>query len=306
MISKGILDRASAYIQNEQLVRPYFVLLIGVISVAFAAIFIRLAEAHPLVIATYRLSLAALVLAPIAWFKARQELLRLTRKQVILAVISGAFLALHFALWIWSLSYTTITSSVVLVTSSPIFVAVASYLLFREKITRWIISGIIVSIIGAIIIGFNSWQLGGTSVRGSILALLGAMAVAGYLLIGRKLRQSMGLLSYIFLTYSSSAVFLLITSLARGAILFDYSGETYLMFILLALIPQLIGHSALNWSLRFVPATMVTVAVLGEPVGATILGFFILKEVPTIIELIGGALILSGIAIAFSKNNETS
>ena len=286
--------------------KPYFVLLIGVISVAFAAIFIRLAEAHPLVIATYRLSLAALVLAPVAWFKARQELLRLTRKQVILAIISGAFLALLFALWIWSLSYTTITSSVVLVTSSPIFVAIASYLLFREKITRRIISGIIVSIIGAIIIGFNSWQLGGTSVHGSILALSGAVAVAGYLLIGRKLRQSMGLLSYIFLTYSSAAVFLLITSLARGAILFDYSGETYLMFILLALVPQLIGHSALNWSLRFVPATMVTIAVLGEPVGATILGFFILKEVPTIIELIGGALILSGIIIAFSKKTETS
>jgi drug/metabolite transporter (DMT)-like permease len=204
------------------------------------------------------------------------------------------------------LSYTTITSSVVLVTSSPIFVAIASYLLFREKITRRIISGIIVSIIGAIIIGFNSWQLGGTSVHGSILALSGAVAVAGYLLIGRKLRQSMGLLSYIFLTYSSAAVFLLITSLARGAILFDYSGETYLMFILLALVPQLIGHSALNWSLRFVPATMVTIAVLGEPVGATILGFFILKEVPTIIELIGGALILSGIIIAFSKKTETS
>ncbi len=281
-------------------------LLIGVISVAFAAIFIRLAEAHPLVIATYRLSLAALVLAPIAWFKARQELLRLTRKQVILAIISGVFLALHFALWIWSLSYTTITSSVVLVTSSPIFVAIASYLLFREKITRRIISGIIVSIVGAIIIGFNSWQLGGTSIHGSILALSGAVAVAGYLLIGRKLRQSMGLLSYIFLTYSSAAVFLLITSIARGAYLFDYSGETYLMFILLALIPQLIGHSALNWSLRFVPATMVTIAVLGEPVGATILGFFILKEVPTIIELIGGALILSGIAIAFSKKTGTS
>ncbi len=286
--------------------KSYFVLLIGVIAVAFAAIFIRLAEAHPLVIATYRLSLAALVLAPLAWFKARQELLRLTRKQIILAIISGAFLALHFALWIWSLSYTTITSSVVLVTSSPIFVAVTSYLLFRERITRRIISGIIVSIIGAVIIGFNSWQLGGTSVHGSILALSGAGAVAGYLLIGRKLRQSMGLLSYIFLTYSSAAVFLLITSLARGAILFDYSGETYLMFVLLAVIPQLIGHSALNWSLRFVPATMVTIAVLGEPVGATILGFFILNEVPTIIELIGGALILSGIAIAFSKKTETS
>ena len=285
--------------------KPYLVLAFGVVSVAFAAIFIRLAEAHPLVIATYRLSLASLVLAPIAWFRARAELRKLSRRQLLFSVASGAFLALHFALWIASLSYTTVTSSVVLVTASPIFVAVASYLLFREKITRRIICGIVVSIIGAIIIGFNNWQLGGTSLHGSILALLGAMAVAGYLLIGRKLRQNMGLLSYIFLTYTSAAVFLLATTFIKGASLTGYSGNTYLMFILLALIPQLLGHSALNWSLRYVPATMVTIAVLGEPIGATILAFFILKEVPMVIELIGGILILAGIAIAFSKATTT-
>jgi drug/metabolite transporter (DMT)-like permease len=112
----------------------------------------------------------------------------------------------------------------------------------------------------------------------------------------------MGLLSYVFLTYTSAAVFLLITTFIKGASLAGYSGNTYLMFILLALIPQLLGHSALNWSLRYVPATMVTIAVLGEPVGATILAFFILKEVPMVIELIGGFLILAGIVIAFSKS----
>jgi drug/metabolite transporter (DMT)-like permease len=191
----------------------------------------------------------------------------------------------------------------VLVTASPIFVAIASYLLFREKITGRIISGVVVSIIGAIIIGFNNWQLGGTSLHGSILSLLGAMAIAGYLLIGRRLRQDMGLLSYVFLTYTSAAVFLLITTFIKGASLTGYSGNTYLMFILLALIPQLLGHSALNWSLRYVPATMVTIAVLGEPVGATILSIFILKEVPDRHELVGGILILTGIAIAFSKSN---
>jgi drug/metabolite transporter (DMT)-like permease len=283
-------------------VKPYLVLAFGVVSVAFAAIFIRLAEAHPLVIATYRLSLASLVLAPIAWFQARDELRKLSRRQLLLSIASGGFLALHFALWITSLSYTTVTSSVVLVTASPIFVAIASYLLFREKITGRIIAGVIVSIIGAIIIGFNNWQLGGTSLHGSILSLLGAIAIAGYLLIGRRLRQNMGLLSYVFLTYTSAAVFLLITSFIKGASLTGYSGDTYLMFILLALIPQLLGHSALNWSLRYIPATMVTIAVLGEPIGATILAFFILKEVPSIFEIIGGILILGGIAIAFSKS----
>jgi len=286
--------------------KPYLVLALGVVSVAFAATFIRLAEAPPIVIATYRLSLASLALMPIVWFRAREELRKLSLRQIVLAVASGAFLALHFALWIASLSYTTVTSSVVLVTVSPIFVAVASYILFREKITRRIIFGIIVSIIGAVIIGYNSWQLGGTSLKGSILALLGAMAVAGYLLIGRSLRRHMGLLSYIFLTYTAAAVFLLITTFIQGASLAGYTGNTYLMFALLALIPQLLGHSALNWSLRYVPATMVTIAVLGEPVGATILAFFILNEVPKDVELVGGVLILAGIVIAFSKSTTTT
>jgi drug/metabolite transporter (DMT)-like permease len=282
--------------------KHYLILALGVVCVAFAAIFIRLAEAPSIVIATYRLGIASLILAPIALTRARNELFRLSRREIILAGCSGVFLALHFALWIASLRYTTVTSSVVLVTISPVFVAVVSYFLFREKITRRILIGIAVSIIGAIIIGFNNWQLGGASVKGSILALLGAMAVAGYLLIGRKLRQKMGLLSYIFLTYSSAAVILLVWSLIVGGSLTGYSGKTYLMFVLLALVPQLLGHSSFNWSLRFVPATMVTIAVLGEPVGATILAFAILKEVPSIIEIIGGILILGGIALAFSKS----
>jgi drug/metabolite transporter (DMT)-like permease len=139
----------------------YLVLALGVVSVAFAAIFIRLAEAPSIVIAAYRLGIASLILAPIALTRARNELFQLSRRDILLAGCSGVFLALHFAIWIASLRYTTVTSSVVLVTISPIFVAVASYMLFREKITRRILTGIAVSIIGAVIIGFNSWQLGG-------------------------------------------------------------------------------------------------------------------------------------------------
>jgi drug/metabolite transporter (DMT)-like permease len=191
---------------------------------------------------------------------------------------------------------------VVLVTASPIFVAVASYLLWGEKLTTRITGGIAVSIVGAAVIGFSNWQAGAGSLLGSVLALGGAMAVAGYLLIGRRLRQNMGLLSYIFLTYLSAGLVLLTAALVSGQRLTGYPGMTYLMFILLALVPQLLGHSSLNWALRFVPATMVTIAVLGEPVGATVLAFFILKEVPSWMEIAGGVLILAGIAVAFSKS----
>jgi len=280
----------------------YWALAAGVIAVAFAAVFIKKTEAPSIVIAAARLTLAALVITPVALVKARAELKQLTAREYLLSVASGGFLALHFALWIASLRYATVTSSVALVTASPIFVAVASWLLFKEKITRRILLGIFISIVGAITIGFNSWILGGASVKGSLLALSGAIAVAGYLLIGRRLRQKMGILSYVSLTYTAAAIVLLIWTFVVGGSFTGYSGLTYLMFILLALVPQLIGHSLLNWSLKYVPATMVTIAVLGEPVGATILAFAILGEVPTGFEIAGGLLILGGIALAFSKH----
>jgi len=281
--------------------RQYAVLTLGVISVSFAAIFIRLADAPPLVIAAYRLCIASIILAPVAWTRSRQELRRLARRDVMLAVASGAFLALHFALWVSSLSYTSVATSVVLVTITPIFVAVASYLLFRERLTRQIIAGIIVCLAGAVLIGYGNWQIGSESLFGGVLALLGALAVAGYLLIGRRLRQEMSLLSYAFLVYGSAAIMLLVAVLVRGYPVFGYSGDTYLMLVLLAVVPQLMGHMSLVWALRFVSATLVTIAVLGEPVGATILAFLILDEAPTWSEIVGGVLILAGIFVAFRR-----
>jgi len=282
--------------------KQYSVLAIGVISVSFAAIFIRLADAPSLVIAAWRLCLAALILAPFAITLSGSELRRVSRKKLVMMLLAGGFLALHFGLWITSLSYTSVATSVVLVTATPIFVAVASYLLFKEKLTFKIIMGIIISIGGSILIGYGNWTIGTNPLIGAGLALAGALAVAGYLLIGRRIRRTTGLLSYTFITYSTAAVLLLITALASGYSLSGYSGNTYLMFVLLALIPQILGHSSLNWSLKFMPATMVTIAVLGEPIIATILAFFILNESPTLTEIIGGVLILGGIFIAFRGN----
>jgi drug/metabolite transporter (DMT)-like permease len=194
-----------------------------------------------------------------------------------------------------------VATSVVLVTITPIFVAIASYLLFRERLTWQVMAGIVVCLAGAVLIGYGNWQISSESLFGGVLALLGALAVAGYLLIGRKLRQEISLLSYSFLVYSSAAVMLLVAALVRGYPLFDYSGETYLWMVMLALVPQLLGHMSLVWALRFVSATLVTIAVLGEPVGATILAFLILDEAPTWSEIVGGVLILAGIFVAFHR-----
>ena len=282
--------------------RQYSVLAIGVISVSFAAVFIRLADAPSLVIAAYRLCLAALILAPFAVKLSGKELRKIPGRNLAMMLLAGGFLALHFGLWVTSLSYTSVATSVVLVTATPIFTAVASYLLFKEKLTVKIVLGITVSIGGSVVIGYGNWSIGTNQLLGAGLALAGALAIAGYLLTGRRLRRTTGLLSYTFVTYSSAAVLLLITALASGYSLSGYSGNTYLMFVLLALIPQILGHSSLNWSLKFMPATMVTIAVLGEPIIATTLAFLILNESPTLTEIIGGILILGGILIAFRGN----
>ena len=282
--------------------RRYLVLALGVVSVSFAAIFIRLADAPVLVIAAYRLMLASLLINPIAYAHSRYELLHLIKAGLALPLLSGVLLALHFVLWIASLSYTTVASSVVLVTANPVFVALASHFLFREKLSRQVIVGIAVCLAGAALIGYGDWTLGLKALFGDLLALLGAIAVAGYYLIGRRLRQTTGALSYASIVYSSAALVLLLSALALRYPLLGYSSTTYVMLVLLALIPQTVGHLSLNWSLRFVSATLVAIAVLGEPVGATVLALAILHEVPTLTQVLGGILILSGIFVAFHKS----
>lgn len=277
-------------------------LALGVVSVSFAAIFIRLADAPVLVIAAYRLMLASLLINPIAYARSRYELLHLIKAGLALPLLSGVLLALHFVLWIASLSYTTVASSVVLVTANPVFVALASHFLFREKLSRQVIVGIAVCLAGAALIGYGDWTLGLKPLFGDLLALLGAIAVAGYYLIGRRLRQTTGALSYASIVYSSAALVLLLSALALRYPLLGYSSTTYVMLVLLALIPQTVGHLSLNWSLRFVSATLVAIAVLGEPVGATVLALAILHEVPTLTQVLGGILILSGIFVAFHKS----
>ena len=282
--------------------RTYLILALGVVSLSFAAIFIRLADAPPLVIAAYRLSLAALLISPVAWIRSGPELRRLIKNNLAMTLLSGAFLALHFVLWISSLSYTTVASSVALVTTSPIFVAIASHFLFHEKLSRHAILGIVICLVGAVVIGYGDWRIGSKPFLGDMLAFFGTLSVSGYLLIGRRLRQNTGLLSYSCLVYSSAALFLLLAVFTLNYRLCGYSATTYVMFALLALVPQIMGHLSINWALGFVPATLVAIAVLGEPVGATALAFVILNESPAFTQIGGSILILSGVFVAFRRS----
>jgi drug/metabolite transporter (DMT)-like permease len=290
------------------MMRPYFVLLIGILAVSSAAILITFARAEgvpAVAIAALRLTFASLALAPFAWTRARGEWARLAPRDLALAVGAGVCLALHFAFWISSLDYTSVMSSVVFVSTNPLFVGLASVWLLRESLRRGTLIGIAIAVVGGALIALSDLQQAGAeSLQGNLLALAGAVTVSGYLLIGRRLRKQLSLLAYIGLVYTTAALVLLALALAMGANLLGYSLTGYVLVALLAAGPQLIGHTSYNWALKYVSATFVTVTLLAEPIGATLLAIPILAQVPAPIKLIGGALILVG--IYFAAREETS
>lgn len=277
--------------------KPYFILILGVVSVSFAAVFIRLADAPPLVIATYRLVIASSVLIPLTLVRSGKTLKKLSRSDVLLILLSSVFIALHFALWITSLSYTTIASSVVIVTSHPVFVAIISYFLWGERLNRLTILGIVVALVGVVFINYGGFTLNPRAIIGDLMALLAALSMGAYLIIGRQIRGRISILPYLASIYAGAALLLLVASLSSGQALFGYSGTTYTMLFLLALVPQLIGHSSLNMAVRLMPVTTVSVGILGEPVIAIALGYAILGEGITTIEILGSLLTLGGIFI---------
>jgi drug/metabolite transporter (DMT)-like permease len=235
------------------------------------------------------------------------------RKTWLLLLLSGLFLAIHFGSWISSLEYTSIASSVVIVTTSPLWVAILTPLILKEKIPVLVRWGLGIAMMGGILVGgaqsiigaqgvdlqaFNSKQV----LFGQFLALMGAVFVAGYLLIGRFLRQTISLVSYTFLVYGFAAVFLLMLVGILRLPMGGYQPKTYLLFAAMAIFPQLMGHSTFNWALKYLPAVVIAVATLGEPVGATLLGYLVLGETPHWLEGIGGLVILTGILIASIGN----
>jgi drug/metabolite transporter (DMT)-like permease len=296
-------------------VPPLAGLAFGILAVSTASIFIRFAqqEAPSLVIAAYRLTLAALILAPIALLKHRREITGLSWRDLGLALASGFFLALHFATWITSLEYTTVASSVVLVTTIPLWVALMSPFTVKEPISRFIMVGMVIALAGGVIVGLSDTCqtfglrvscpsiaefVGGTAFWGDILAVIGAIMGACYMLIGRRLRGKMSLVSYIFIVYGMAAIVLVIIMFVAGYQPFGYSSRVYLWFILLAIVPQLIGHSTFNWALKYMSAAYVSISLLGEPIGSTILAFLILHESPSGLKIFGAILILAGIYMA--------
>lgn len=281
--------------QTKPIINPYLAVVGAVLATAFSAIFTKLADAPALIIAFYRLGFTVLILAPFTCIYHRRELTSISRRDLALAALAGVFLALHFGVWITSLNYTSIASSTVLVTMQPLFVIAGGYFFYQEKLNVKGFSGAALALMGSIIIGINDFQVGGQALWGDILAFSGAFFVAVYVLIGRNLRSHLSLLPYVFLVYGAATVTLLIFCLILQLPLYPYQSINWLWFLLLAIVPTIFGHTVFNWALRYVKAAVVSVSILGEPVGATILAYFIFHEVPTALQITGGVVIISGL-----------
>jgi drug/metabolite transporter (DMT)-like permease len=277
---------------------PSLALISGVLAVSTGAIFAKLAEAPALVIAAYRVGLASLILAPIAWWQARDELLGLEKKDYMLALLSGFFLALHFSTWISSLSYTSVANSVVLVNTNPLWVGVLTPVISKDRLTLMTKIGIVISVIGGAIIGAGDFATGGQALWGDFLALLGSICAAVYLLLGRNLRRKLSLLAYVIICYGSAAIILWVLVIALGLQVVGFSSGTYAAFAGMALISQIIGHTSYNWALKWFSASLIAVSLLGEPIGATILAYIIFAETLTWTKIVGGSLILAAIYLA--------
>ena len=284
---------------------PFLVLGFGVVVVSFAAILIRFAHAEgasSLAIAAVRLGAAAAVIAPFAWLRAGGEMLRLGRRELGLCLLSGALLAVHFWAWITSLEHTSVASSTALVTTNPLWVALASAILLRERPGGTAVAGIVLTLIGSVLVfaadAGRAPGPGSAPMLGNVLALVGAMAASGYLLAGRALRARVSLLAYIWLAYSTAAILLLSASIATGISFKSLPGAAWAFMIALALGPQLIGHTTFNWALRRLTATFVAVAILGEPVGSALLAYFFFGEQFSALQFAGFVLLLLGIFTA--------
>jgi drug/metabolite transporter (DMT)-like permease len=298
---------------SESVTKSYLVLVLGIIAVSLSAIIIRLAQSESIpsmLIAAGRLTIAALILAPFALRKHKAEMQALSRSDLVLVIGAGLFLALHFILWIPSLEYTSVLISVVLITTTPLWSVLLEAIFLKSRVGKLVLVGLLTAIAGGVLISIppetEGIELGSNPALGIALSLGGAIAVSVYMVIGRKMRSRLAVLPYIWLVYSFAAAFALIVVLVMGIPILGYSATGYLLVLALAIVPQLIGHSAFNYVLQNLSATYVGVATQLEPAVTGVIAYFMFEEVPTENQLIGSAIILTGVVLASIGQARTS
>jgi len=286
--------------------KPYWVLALALLGISFAGPLVRLSTADPVAIAVWRLGFSLLIVGALLLGTGEwRDWRRLTSRELALAAVAGIALALHFWAWNASIHLTTIAASVTLVNLQPAVVAAISAVALREAPTRRQVVGISLAILGALVVAAPDLKggmapSGNAPLLGNLLAASAAVTAAIYYTIGRSLRRSLGIWAYVGIVYSTAFLTLTVIALSRGVALAPQPPRELAIFAGLALGPMLLGHTGMNWALKFLPAYVVNLTVLGEPVGATLLGALIpaIRQIPTVSTLVGGAIVLGGVIIA--------
>lgn len=283
-------------------VPPLAALALAVVAVSTSAILIRWSRAPSTVAAFYRVLFTTLLLAPVAVVRYREEFTRLGTRDWLVAASSGLALAAHFAAWFESLEWTSVAASVTLVQTQPVFVALGAAWLLEERLNRRIVFGIGVVLAGSVLLSVGDLLSGGAfagsnPIYGDALALVGALAAAGYVLAGRSLRQRLPLIPYVIVVYTVSAIGLLGWTVGQGASLGPYPPREWALFLGIAVGPGIFGHTVVNWALAHVESSVVSVTLVGEPVGSTLLALVLLGEVPPAMTAVGGVVVLGGIVL---------
>lgn len=286
---------------NKTTLYPYIALAVGVAAVSTSAIFVKLTSAPAPVIAFYRLFFSTLLVLPLFLAKCLPQLKTMSRKDWSYSALAGVLLAFHFILWFESLNYTSVASSVVLVTLQPLFAFIGTYFFFKERVSvRGVISALL-AIAGSAVISWGDFRISGLALFGDFLALAACAMVTAYLLFGQGVRKRHSLTLYTFIVYAVSSVTLLIYCLALKYPLSGYPQQDWMYFLLLAAVPTLLGHSLFNWSLKWISTNVISVAILFEPVGSIILAYFFLAETVLLTQVIGGGIIVAGVLLFMTE-----
>ncbi|WP_225446278.1 DMT family transporter [Paenibacillus rhizovicinus] len=277
-------------------VSPVFPLLIGMLAISFAPILVRASDAPVSVQGLYRMLFTFLMMLPFGG-KQLRTLHKINRKDWLLLLAAGFFLALHFLLWMASLTYTSIASSTILLALEPVFVMIGAFFLFKDRPGKLAVIGMLVALIGAISIGSGDIGLSQRAFFGDALSFLGALAVAVNMLIAKQIMRRVSSYLYSFIVFGVTAACFAVYNVVRGIPMTGYPAKEWLVFVLLAIVPTVFGHMIFNWLLKYVKPTTISMTVLAEPVGASLLGMLLFREMITGFQLIGGVFIIAGLIL---------
>ncbi len=276
---------------------PMIMIVVGILGISLSAIFVKYSTAPSAVTAAFRLSWTVLLMSPVVWGKreVREELIHIDKKEFALSALSGLFLAIHFVLWFESLHHTSVASSTSIVCTEVIWVALGFCLFLKGKLSKKAVLAIVITLVGSLMIAYADSSAGGVHLYGDLLALIAAVAVAVYTLLGRIVRKNVSTSVYTYVVYVSCALVLLLTCLVQGYHLFDYGMSAVIVGLLLSVFSTILGHSIFSWCLKYFSPAFVSASKLCEPVVAAIMAGFLFGEMPVLLQVAGGVMIIGGV-----------